>query len=84
MLSGVDMELAMSVTTRQRQCKEACETAIRTLRSEHPDRSYTRQECTEVFRMGEEYIELNTAAALAERHYSLEGIEHYQEQQRVC
>jgi hypothetical protein len=73
MLLDPDLELARSVTNSQNECQGACEKAIRKLRSEHPDNSFTREECSEVI----------IAAALAERCYTAEGIEQYLEEQEV-
>jgi hypothetical protein len=83
MLLDPDLELARSVTNSQNECQGACEKAIRKLRSEHPDNSFTREECSEVVQAGENYIKLIIAAALAERCYTAEGIEQYLEEQEV-
>jgi hypothetical protein len=83
MLTTADWELAVDVLRSQSRCQEECETAVRKLRSEYPDGPYTLQSCTEVIRAGERYVRLNTAAALLQRNYSLEGVKHFQAEQDV-
>jgi hypothetical protein len=83
MLTGADFQLHMGIKDRQIQCEAVCKTAVQRLRTEHPDELYTREMCSEVIQAGHAYDRLNTAAALAERHLSAEGIEYYLEEEEV-
>jgi len=83
MLLDSDLELSWSVKNSQNECQEACEQAIRKLRSEHADNFFTREECSEVVQAGENYIETIIEAALAERCYTAEGIEQYLKEREV-